>query len=317
MKAVPLSDAVGAELTAFDISRPLTVEEQAELRRLFVEHQALLVRGQSVTEEAHDRFVGYLGPLQTMRTGATKEYVTNRPHELPHAGGTVELHYHSDYEFDAHPLIATSLLAQDVAPSSVPTSFANGVRAWKNLSKDLRARLEALSALHMQSVDSTRKDYGRVRLADLPSDVSPAHYRGYVHPVLLSLPHSPYKSLYVTSNFTSHIVGMPVDASETILQLLFELIYSPENVYTHHWQNNDLLVWDNMALQHRRPDTTTDPAPRVLRRVCLEGWNDASGVLEWRIAHPLTAAEPQSVIEKFAWTLPSAPEGTLKAAHAN
>ena len=69
MHAVPVSDALVAELTGFDITRPCSPGEKAELRKLFCEHHLLLVRGQDVTTDDQSRFVGYFGPSTCGRTG--------------------------------------------------------------------------------------------------------------------------------------------------------------------------------------------------------------------------------------------------------
>jgi alpha-ketoglutarate-dependent taurine dioxygenase len=36
----------------------------------------------------------------------------------------------------------------------------------------------------------------------------------------------------------------------------------------HHWQVDDLVVWDNHAVQHSRPDVGQEH-PRTLRRVSI------------------------------------------------
>ena len=69
MRVEPLSEALGVELSDFDIARPCSTAEQAELRDLFCEHHLLLVRGQDVTADDQSRFVGYFGPLHAGRTG--------------------------------------------------------------------------------------------------------------------------------------------------------------------------------------------------------------------------------------------------------
>ena len=37
-------------------------------------------------------------------------------------------------------------------------------------------------------------------------------------------------------------------------------------MYEHHWRNGDLVIWDNVALQHARPPIA-DGTRRTLRRV--------------------------------------------------
>ena len=32
----------------------------------------------------------------------------------------------------------------------------------------------------------------------------------------------------------------------------FSFLFAPDNIYTHQWQPHDLLVWNNLTLQHAR-----------------------------------------------------------------
>ena len=53
-----------------------------------------------------------------------------------------------------------------------------------------------------------------------------------------------------------------------LLGELFDHLYAPANVYRHRWRNGDLVIWDNIALQHARPDQSATPRRR-LRRVAV------------------------------------------------
>jgi alpha-ketoglutarate-dependent taurine dioxygenase len=86
--------------------------------------------------------------------------------------------------------------------------------------------------------------------------------------------------LYVNEFMTSHISGLDRKESDALLDELFEYIYADDNVYAHHWQTNDVIIWDNIALQHCRPQSMGS-APRHLRRLSLDGWNAPGGVIEW------------------------------------
>ena len=77
MRVEPLSEALGVELSDFDIARPCSTAEQTELRGLFCEHHLLLVRGQDVTAADQSRFVGYFGPLHVRADGMKETFVTN------------------------------------------------------------------------------------------------------------------------------------------------------------------------------------------------------------------------------------------------
>jgi taurine dioxygenase len=62
------------------------------------------------------------------------------------------------------------------------------------------------------------------------------------------------------------IIGMDAGEGDRILDRLFALLYDPANIYEHHWVNGDLVVWDNLSVQHARRRVAKD-TPRTLRRV--------------------------------------------------
>ena len=72
--------------------------------------------------------------------------------------------------------------------------------------------------------------------------------------------------LLVNRMMTDEVVGLPPAEGEALLQELFAHLEAPEIVYRHAWRPDDLVIWDNRALQHARMNF--DPAQkRVLRRI--------------------------------------------------
>jgi alpha-ketoglutarate-dependent taurine dioxygenase len=65
---------------------------------------------------------------------------------------------------------------------------------------------------------------------------------------------------------TSGIADLPKAESEALLEELFQHLYAPENVIEHHWRKDDLAIWDNLALQHARPNVEAEGPARTLRK---------------------------------------------------
>jgi taurine dioxygenase len=281
MRALPVSEALGVELLDFDITRPSAAEEQSELRELLCEHHLLLVRGQDVTADDQTRFVGYFGPLHTRADGMKETYVTNvtASGEPAPRTGTARLIWHQDGTYGLRPGIATSLWAQDVAPDSVPTLYANAVRALERMPADLRERIEPLHALHLRDTQEERTDY-RWREQNVPPDAEPGRFLRHEHPIVYQMPHTDQKTILVNQLLTSHVVELPPDEGEALIQDLFSLIYADDNIYAHQWRTNDVIIWDNFALHHCRPAELGLPVRR-LRRQSLDGWYTDTGLLDW------------------------------------
>ncbi len=280
MKVVPVSEALGVELVDFDITRPCSPAEQAELRDLFCEHHLLLVRGQDVTADDQSRFVGSFGPLHTRADGMQETFVTNVSETgEPPRTGTARLIWHQDGTYGLRPGIATSLWAQDVAPGAVPTMYASAVRALDRMPADLRARIEPLHVVHLRNIHEERTDY-RWREENIPADAAAGQFLRHEHPIVYPMPHTDQRTILVNELLTSHVVELPLDEGEALIQELFSLIYADDNVYTHHWRTNDVIIWDNLALQHCRPVEMGLPHRR-LRRQSIDGWYTDDGLLDW------------------------------------
>jgi taurine dioxygenase len=281
MQTLPLSEALGVQLTDFDIKKTCGPEEQAELRRLFCEHHLLLVRGQDVTAEDQGRFVGYFGPLHTRADGMKETFVTNvsETGQPTARTGTALLIWHQDGTYGLRPGIATSLWAQEVAPDSVPTLFASGVRALDRMPADLRAQIEPLHVLHLRDTYQERTDY-RWFQRNVPPETDPDRFVRQEHPMIYQLPHTDQKTVMVNELLTSHVVELPPEEGEALIQELFSLIYADDNTYVHHWQTNDVIIWDNLALQHCRPAEMGLPVRR-LRRQSIDGWYIDDGLMDW------------------------------------
>ncbi|RYE50897.1 MAG: TauD/TfdA family dioxygenase, partial [Rhizobiaceae bacterium] len=166
---------------------------------------------------------------------------------------------HADGTYGPHPGIGTSLLAVEVDPGSTPTLFANCVRALEKLPAGLRARIEPLHAVHMRdTISSSASKPWRDKL--MPQDAEPGRIRSQEHPIVYYAPHFERPLVFVNYLMTSHVAELERDEGDALLDEIYGHIYADDNVYTHEWQTGDIIIWDNIALQHCRP--ALDPSYR-------------------------------------------------------
>ena len=256
MHVVPLTDALGAELVDFDVTRAPTVEEQAEVRRLFRQYHLLLVRSPEatkVTVDDHDRFVGNLGPLQSHRIGDAAGYVTNQDHPRSLFGDELwRLLWHNDGAYGPRPGIATSLWAEVISLDATPTQFANVVEIVDRLPADLLGQVQRLRIVNAVDTASLRT-YERVPYDEILASDEPGRFVTYEHPVLFDPPHLDRKAVIASEQMTVHVVGLDQSEGDEFLETLYGHLYADDNIYTHHWQPNDIIVWDNIALHIHGP----------------------------------------------------------------
>jgi alpha-ketoglutarate-dependent taurine dioxygenase len=266
----PLSPALGVEVFEMDLAAladedPLQQPEIAhEIVQAWQAHRLVLFRRQRLSPAQQAVVAGWFGSVdratpQAMQQGtATDEpvhYISNRVPEG--RAGDGELLFHSDSSTRPHPIRAVSLFAIDVPAEGGDTRFANCARAYEQLPEQLKQRIQRLEALHGY-------DYSTLQKTDGTTGAGFAA----VHPVVLTHPLTGERILFVSRNFTHHIVGWPEPASLELLEELWSHVERAEVIYQHAWARGDLIIWDNVAVQHAR--TAFDPSSaRTLQRVTV------------------------------------------------
>jgi taurine dioxygenase len=268
MRTVEVFDRFGTELRDIDLRSPLAEEDVAIARSAYESTHLIMVRGQKITFEEYARFVSYFWPFKTDEKGEPWMTAVSNVDVRGRTGRGVLL-YHQDDSFLPMPCRALSLYANQASDTSAPTSFVSAVSPVRSMEPVLRQRLEELITCQIIDVHCTDGDSTyRIREADLPPDADAERFPRTHHPVLYPLGGADpdEKVLFVSEHQTSHIVGLSLTESEELLQHLFGLLYAEANTFIHYWQPHDILVWNNIALQHGRPEMVGD-GPRDFWRL--------------------------------------------------
>ena len=257
----PVSARIGVEIDA-DLSRPLAPAERAELRSLVHEHGLVVMRGQSLSAEDHVRLVEYLGPVPT--GGHDGVSILSNAVAPETAGFIAEfargsLAFHADDAFSPNPTRYISLHAIDVVDDATSTIFANAAAALGDLPPALRSKIEGLDALHVFGRYVDRRNRLRGSQTNDPHSF---------HSAVMLHPETGRAVVFVNYLMTDSLYGLALAESDELLQQLFDRLYAPHNLYEHRWRNGDVLLWDNMLLQHARgPVDAASVGPRKLSRV--------------------------------------------------
>ena len=159
-----------------------------------------------------------------------------------------------------------------------PTWFANAAHAWEVLPDDLRQRVADLHAvqvtgpeyIHERRREAFDGELIQGRRENPPSAVTPV---AYVHP------RTGRTFLSVMQGMTRNIAELSWEESEDLLEELFAYLYHPEAIYAHEWREGDLVLWDNLFIQHGRPNVSTSGPPRTLQKIGLPMPTDVSAHL--------------------------------------
>lgn len=287
----------GAVATGFDSSGRVSDDEAAEFRRQLDEHQLLLLRGTRMDADVQIRLVGIFGQLCDERgTGRLHTVVSNVE---PDTFLQTRLLFHQDHAWSPFPPQVLSLYAETLEGAIIPTFFASNVRAHQSLSASQRTRFADLKAAHAMrrpqpGVDVHSYEMHRIRL-DPASEADLKTYPRTVQPLICAHPRTHRPMLYATELFTSHILDCSPEDSESVIQEVYEVLYEPSNIYVHEWLVGDLVIWDNLALQHARAATRPE-SRRTLRRVVISSKSMADvnafadGTDAWSLESPSTTS---------------------------
>ena len=270
----PATPTIGAEISGLDLDRPLTSAEGELLRAAWLRFKVVFFRDQDISHESHVRLGRFFGELEGHPVIPSVE---GYPEILKIEGvegvqltaetlGAFQAYnkWHTDVTFREKPSITSILRARHLPPLGGDTMWADTAAAYAGLPQPVKDRIEGLEAEH----DIVRSFGGRVseeKRAQLGRDFPPVR-----HPVVRSHPETGEKILYVNYTFTSRIVGVSEEESDSLLRLLFDRIKVPEYQVRFRWTPNAIGIWDNRSTQHYAVGDYW-PEYRLLERVTVSG----------------------------------------------
>lgn len=273
----PFAANVGAEILGLDLSRPLNDADFARVHRAHLDYHVVVFRDQQITPQQQIDFSRRFGVLQIH---VLKQFLlANHPEILivsnivengqPLGLGDAGKYWHSDLSYKELPSLGSMLYAQELPSEGGDTLFANMHLAWDTLPEHLRIAVEGRSAVH--SYTSRYRDGHNAQ--NWRPTLTPEQLAQVVvvsHPIVRTHPENGRKALFVSEGFTTHIVGLPEDESQQILNELYAHSVRPEGVYRHKWAPNDMVFWDNRSLIHLAGGTP-DHLRRRLHRTTIQG----------------------------------------------
>ena len=235
---------------AIDLREPLSRVRQDAFRDLFYDNEVVVFRNQDLSMMRQLEVMELFGPV--LKSSEGKTYLSPDDGVL----GVQSLGFHSDWYFVEFPMQVLSLHAKEIDGASW-TSFASMTRAWRRMPEALRHKVTGRKFINV--------DYDR--LPGVPYEVPQGAWSyAYDIPLLHRVTGRPYA--YAIENYTARIEGFEPEESAATLAELASYLKAPDNVYKHIWHDGDLVIWDNQAIQHARPDLN-GVKKRRLQRVAI------------------------------------------------
>jgi taurine dioxygenase len=239
-----------------DLRKPMSAAAAKHFVRLTWEHGLVVARGQSLSMDEQTALLANLGPI-LKREGETGYISTVNAAEASLA----ELTFHADGAYTEHPLDALSLHAVDVVDGASSTRFVHAERALTTLPSELRNRI---AHARIDMVTPSFETLG-LRSCDVREHNPMMRGEG---PAIHGNPHNGRACIWVSEMHTARILDMDWEESRALLNAVFEHLYAADAVYDHVWHQGDIVIWDNVALQHAR-GPLHGAGRRVLQRVIV------------------------------------------------
>jgi alpha-ketoglutarate-dependent 2,4-dichlorophenoxyacetate dioxygenase len=258
-----ITPVFAGEVSGIDITRPLSREDVVAIEAGMDRYAVLVFHGQCLTDDAQRAFTRNFGTLEASPGGnITKLHERRLPLDMQDASNLDRDQkplarddrrrmfnlgnrlWHSDSSYRAVPAKYSLLSGRIVVDRGGHTEFADMRAAYDALDDDTKAEIEDLVCEH--SLMYSRGSLGFTELS--------AEERAMFKPVRQRLvrvhPMTGRKSLFLSSHGGT-IVGWPVPEARAFLRDLAEHATQKQFVYSHKWQQWDLVIWDNRQTMHR------------------------------------------------------------------
>ena len=172
--------------------------------------------------------------------------------------------WHSDSSYKVVPAAYSLLSGRIVTKEGGETQFADMASAYDALDQKTKVLIEDMVCEH--SLIYSRGALGFDEL----SDEELKNFTPVLQRLVRTHPVSGRKSIYLSSHI-GRIIDAPRPEGLCLVRDLTEEATRPEFVYTHKWQQHDLVMWDNRQTMHRARAFDDINEIRDMRRTTVAG----------------------------------------------
>lgn len=268
----------GAEVSAIDLNSLYDEETLQALREAMAQFGVLVFKNQHFSAEEQlafaQRMDGQLHAKTSSAVLAKNRYGNEALTDISNVGqdgsildaedrrrmnGISNRIWHTDASFEDPAGRYSMLYARNIPPVRADTEFADMRAAYDALDDETKKTIENLHVNHsiVYSRHTMGFDFSEEESARLP---------GATHPLVRICAGSPRKSLYLASH-ASRIIEWPIPEGRLLLKDLIEHATQRQFVFSHAWELNDLVIWDNRTTMHRARPFDDKKYKRELTRV--------------------------------------------------
>ena len=271
----PVRSDFVARIEGIDLKSGLDVASFEVLRRALDEHSILIFSDQRMNDKEQKRFSDWWGPMEPTKgvnpaSGTpfarqsnldieTGEVIAPNDRRMDYQKGNYQ--WHADSTFKAIPSLCSILTARVVPPTGGNTEFVSTRRLYEGLDDAQRKRCEGLVVEHNLAFSRARVGF------EFTAEEEALHPSSW-HPLVQTNPVTGRHSLLIGAH-AARIVGWPNQTAAEFLDALLARATRPEAIYSHTWQQDDIVIWDNRSALHRATAYDNVNHRRLMQRTTI------------------------------------------------
>ena len=276
-----------AYIYEIDLSKDLSRELSLKIDELINNYAVLIFPNQIITDKQQVKFTQLFGKSEESgsKSNITKPkdrrlstkladvsnldknlqlFKRNDPRRIFNLGNRL---WHSDSSFKSIPAKYSILSGKTVTKNEGNTEFADMRAAYDSLRLEMKNKVSELICQHSLI-------YSRQRLGfDMVKELGPDEIKNFIpveQPLVRTIPMTKRKLLFLSSHIGKIRDWIRPD-SMCFVDDLIEFSTKTEFVYSHRWNQNDLLMWDNRQTMHRVRAFDDTKQFRDMRRTTVLG----------------------------------------------
>ncbi len=277
MNLIKNNKVIAAEIKNIDLSKDLNTFKIDFIQKAWDENLVLIFKNQELNDPQLIKFSKYFGNLDLP---APNPYGINFSPDHPEINvisnvkekgkpigilGDGEATWHADMTYNEIPPKGAILYSLEVPKDQGDTHFSNMIAAYENMPESLIKKIEDKFLIH----DASHNSAGQLRKG-YKENSDPSLTPGAKHPIIFKDLKTKKKSLFLGRRPHAYIVGMNIDESEKLLNELWAHATQKKFTFTHRWENNEVLMWKNLFVLHKR-DSFSSNTRRVMHRTQISG----------------------------------------------
>ena len=253
MKYNKITPTIGATIEEIDLNKDLNKAIYDKIYKILIENLVIIFKETNITHDSHIKFSKQFGELDEPHHvyPHVKDYkrIVLLENDINNPPDTNS--WHTDLTFKIKQPFASVLVAKEVPSVGGDTLWSSCYAAYDRLPNDMKKYLEKIKVIHdfgdfRNSLSNNVSNEEAIELLNLN-----VHKFGHnIRPIIGIHPITNKKFLNFNESFSSYIIGLTINESNSLKTFLSNHMNKPEDQMRWKWSKGDMVMWDNRVTMH-------------------------------------------------------------------